>query len=431
MTGGAAIRRLRRTLFAPALLAYAIKGGNAAASFLATVIIARTAGAETVGHYGLAVTTGALLGIIALRGLDQILLRQVAGDLRQERTGAARGTLAALLHSVLVSGGLVTLVYAAAVLLGPVAQRLNSDQSALLVAASGVMATGLFRLTVAGVRAVGLPVAGQFFEGLSSFLFAGVVGAMWLAGVVPSAALAVGLFFGCQLASSAAAWWSTMRAAREWAPAEPVALGPLHAAGLPIMGSMAIHQATDWLLLALVATAGTPAEVGAFRVAVQVMLLIATIVATGENYVSARMAGDFRAGRPDLAWAKHNRATWLMLAIAGPPILLALLFPRELLAIAFGPEFAVAGPALAVMAIGQAVNVAAGPVGGLLTMGGRERLILLNTLVAFAMAVTLSVLLIPKMGLMGAAIAYSVTIGARRGMAWLWARRLIPRKPPA
>lgn len=43
--------RIVERLTSPSLLAYAVSGGAAIASFIATVILARTSGPETVGHY--------------------------------------------------------------------------------------------------------------------------------------------------------------------------------------------------------------------------------------------------------------------------------------------------------------------------------------------------------------------------------------------
>ncbi len=408
----------------PALGAYAIKAVNAAASFGCTVLLARMAGAATVGQYALAVATAVLLAVVAVRGLDQIMLRQVAGDLASENSAAARGVVRLVLRTVAIGALVLSVVFAGLVALGPAADWLAAAPTVLLVASLGIATHAGLRMVIALLRGQGRPLAGQAVEGLGSVLLIAAFAALWLAGRAPTAAEAVALFFGCQLVTVLAGTAIAARGARQWQPATPPEAAPLLAAGLPIMAMMAIQLFADWLLMALIGQAADAAEVGAFRVAVQILTVITTIVITGESYVLPRFAADFRAQRPDLAWARHRRATLLMVALAGPVVAVALLAPGWLLGLAFGPAFVVAAPALAAMAAGQAVNIIAGPIGGFLTMAGRERALLGCGVLALAVLVALSVVLIPTLGLLGAGIAHGASVAVRNIAAWLLARRL-------
>jgi O-antigen/teichoic acid export membrane protein len=97
----------------------------------------------------------------------------------------------------------------------------------------------------------------------------------------------------------------------------------------------------------------------------------------------------------------------------------------------FGPEFAIAGPALGIMAAGQASRIVTGPIGGLLMMAGRERLALYINIVGLALLVGLAWWLVPVLGLEGAAIAHAVAVAFRNFASLAAAWRLIPRVPPA
>jgi O-antigen/teichoic acid export membrane protein len=414
----------------PALYAYGFKVANALAAFAATAMLARMAGPAVVGNYSFAVVTATLLGLISIHGLDQVMLREVAGDLRQHKSGAARGVVGFATRSVAFAVLLTTAVFIGAALDGHLTRRLEMDQSAVFGAAVGIASAAFYRLGLAGLRAAGRPVAGQFWEGANSFLFAAIVGALWLAARQITAVQAVLLFFGCQFLSAVVIWLIIRRDARTWDAATAPDGKRLRKSGFPIMAIQGTQMFQDWLLFALVAGAANAAAVGALRVAMQVVVAITIVVNTGENFIAARVAGDLRAGRPDLVWRRHRRATLAMGLAIGPLILICIAFPTQLLGLAFGPAFAVAGPALAIMAAGQATKIVTGPIGGLLTMSGHERWLLRFTIVGLALLVGLALWLVPIWGLEGAAIAQAVSVAFRNVAGFTAASLLIPKVAP-
>jgi O-antigen/teichoic acid export membrane protein len=414
-------------LASPALAAYALKGANALAAFAATAMLARAAGPAVIGDYGFAVLTGTLLSMLALRGLDLVSLRVVAGDLRMEDSAAARGTTRYVARTVLAASLLLTSTFAALAAAAPLAEWLAVDRMALIAGSLGIAATAFFRLGLSFIRAIGRPVAGQFYEGLHSFLFAAVVGAFWLSGRVPTAAGAVVAYFSCQFITIVILWALITRAARSWAPAAPPNRETLTKAGLPIMFARGMDIFSDWFLLALIAGAASTTEVGAMRVAMQVVMIMFMIVATGENFLAAKVAGDIRAGRPDLVWARHRRATLLMAAVLGPIVLACMVAPGPLMSVAFGPAFVIAAPALAVMAAGQGTKVITGPIGSLLSMGGFEKPILAIAVGALAITMVLAFVLTPLWGLVGAAAAHAAGYAFRNIASHFTARYFISR----
>ena len=412
-------------LASPALAAYALKAANALAAFVATALLARAAGPAVVGDYGFSVLTGNLLGLVALRGLDQIALRQIAGDLRQNDTGAARGVVSNVLRAVSATSALFTLAFLVAATAGPLAALLEVDRAALIAGGLGIASASLFRLGLGVVRAAGRPVAGQFFEGLASVIFLSLLAIALTLGHVPDAMGAVIAFFAAQILAMLAVWTVVLRDIRSWAAATPADGASLRKAGLPIMAVQGTHMFSDWLLLALIASAASVADVGAMRVAMQVVMIMSIIVSTGETFLAARVAGDIRAGRTDLVWARHRRATLAMALLLGPLVLVCVAVPGPLMALAFGQGFAIAGPAVAIMALGQATKLVTGPIGGLLAMAGLERRLLAITAAGFVLLLGLSLLLIPRWGLDGAAMAHAVTIGFRNIASYWTARRHI------
>jgi O-antigen/teichoic acid export membrane protein len=79
----------------------------------------------------------------------------------------------------------------------------------------------------------------------------------------------------------------------------------------------------------------------------------------------------------------------------------------------FGPEFVAGSTVLMVLALGQLINVITGSVGFLLSMTGHERDLLKSTVIAAILMLILCAWLIPAYGMMGAAIAQTVSLSVQ------------------
>ena len=91
------------------------------------------------------------------------------------------------------------------------------------------------------------------------------------------------------------------------------------------------------------------------------------------------------------------------------------IFRIELLGI-FGKGFAAGGTVLLILAGGQLANAATGPTGVLLTMTGKQKWELANTISMVGFNFFLNLFLIPPLGKTGAAIATAVSIAAINGV---------------
>lgn len=101
----------------------------------------------------------------------------------------------------------------------------------------------------------------------------------------------------------------------------------------------------------------------------------------------------------------------MMIMFAAPVLLLFIVAPSWVMGL-FGPEFTTGGTVLLVLALGQFINVATGSVGFVLIMTGNERLARNNTVIAATVSLVLNVLLIPRLGALGAAIATAASIAS-------------------
>ncbi len=417
--------RVRRLLASPALSAFAVKGGNAASAFFSAVLLARLAGAEVVGSYALATATATLVGIGAVGGLDQVLVRAVAGDLRVGLSGRARATFNRIVAAVARNSLVFGLLFLGLILAGLVAEPLGGERIAFLAAVPGVAAAAHFRLGLGALRAAGRPLSAQLVEALPSVLLLAILAGLWAARSPPTATLAVLLFYGTWMVAALAAFALVSRERRQWAAPVPVDLRPLQRAGLPLLAAGLLQAFVDWFALAAVGREVGAAEAGAFRVVVQITLLFGMLVAVAEGWIAANVASDIRIRDVRAAWRRHRRAAWTTTLLASPLLAATVLAPEWILGTFFGPEFTVAATALAIMSFGQLANVAFGPNGTMLTMNGNGTQVLLITTASTVMLVLLALVLIPRLGLEGAAAAYTGAIVLRKLLMAIAARRAI------
>lgn len=135
---------------------------------------------------------------------------------------------------------------------------------------------------------------------------------------------------------------------------------------------------------------------------------------------AAMLARDELAGTELLL----RRATQWLTAMAWPGYLALMVLAPWFMGI-FGAGFAVGASSVVVLAVAMVLATAAGPVDVLLLMAGRSTVSLINMIVALAVDVIGCLLLVPRIGILGAAIAWAAAIVVRNGLAIAQARRLL------
>ena len=119
---------------------------------------------------------------------------------------------------------------------------------------------------------------------------------------------------------------------------------------------------------------------------------------------------------------RATRVAFLMSLPIAVPLILA---GGPILRLLYGPELVVGATALAILSLGQLVNVTSGPVGSLLTMTGHERDSARGVLLTLPVSVTLTALLAWRWGISGAAIGLAVGLAFKNVvLCWLVFKRL-------
>jgi len=109
---------------------------------------------------------------------------------------------------------------------------------------------------------------------------------------------------------------------------------------------------------------------------------------------------------------------WLIL-LTLPFFAFALVFSEKILLLVYGSGYSDNGLVFQLLMIGPFIGLAAGPIHNLLMANHWTKLVLLNTALAAIVNIWLSLILIPRFGINGAAIAVSSAIVVNNALAHL------------
>jgi O-antigen/teichoic acid export membrane protein len=399
-----------------------LRGLGAVSSFALIWLIAQTSGAGVLGAYQLGLASATVLGLVAVAGLDILLIRQAA----HAEVGAPKGDLGATYKAgrrlILWLG----LAGAAAMLAGGgvMTAGLAGDAGAafvILAFAPAVPLLALLRHGNAMLRSQGNVLLSQSLEGVFYTSLAALImaGAWWASRPLPQALLPLPY-----LAGLVAAWLICRRAVtaltRDWGDGTAQIDWR---AGMRTTGAPLIMMVGDWLTLLLLGAMASLAEAGIYRTAYQFCMLFQLVNASFATMAGPHLARAHARGSREEVLGTTLKVGLVGLALVAPLAAVCLLAPAFLLGL-FGPEFVAGALALQVLAVAQTINVMFGPVGTALVMVGEERKVLWIEVAATGLVIALCAALIPAMGLTGAAVGVAAgTVlrnGASRVMLSLW-----------
>jgi len=183
---------------------------------------------------------------------------------------------------------------------------------------------------------------------------------------------------------------------------------------LPLLITAILATIVFWLDSLLLGYFKTPEIVGLYNAAsplakfisdpLGLMLLIYTPVATG--LYSQNLMAELRRS--------YLISTKWIFSLTLPFFLVLFLFPEAVLNLFFGPTYVSAAPALRILSLGFIISNLFGPNQSILLALGKSRFIMWTALAAAITSVILNVVLIPPLGIVGAAIAIAVAVNLVR-----------------
>jgi len=398
---------------------------TAAAGYFFKIYLARRLGADALGLYALGMSIVGFLGLFNAVGLPAAAARFVAEySTRREfgRLGAfLRGGLALLSVSNLFLGAVVLLAGPWVAVHFYHAPALSSYFWAFaLVMLFGVL-TGFLGQVMAGYRDVarrtiithfiGTPVNIVVAVLLISLGF-GLRG--YMVAQVGSAMLVLGLL-------AISVWRMTPVEARlaAFAPLDRKVVS-FSAAAFGIAGVDFALSQTDKIVLGHYLA---PKQVGIYTVAMALVGFV-PIALQSVNQIFSPIIAELHADGNRLLLQKlyATLTKWIMI-LTIPLALTIVIFARPLMGI-FGGGFQSGAAVLAIGATGQLINCAVGSVGFLLMMSGHQMEIIKIQGANAVLMIVLSLFLVPRLGVTGAALASAITVAT----ANLWSLAAVRRR---
>lgn len=381
-------------------------------SYVLALVLARGLGAGDYGLFVVGLSLVNLIGSLVLLGLNRGAVRFIAMYRGDQDRARELGTIKASVGIVLLTG----ILAAASVMLlaQPLIRLLRAPPQfgqylagfawwipiwalTLVIAATVEALKRLEYRTI--VVDIGWPLLRVLLTGGVLLLGAGLSGVVWANVAASVLSLVAIVILAYRLFSS------RLRGVR----AEFVTR-QLLAFSLPVMLfnllNLSQNQVEVYLLTAMQSSEAT----GVFNIASRTSVLIVAFL-EGLGLIFSPFISDLTHRRQTAQLQDLMSTVTRWSFTAGLPITLVLiLFNQPILRI-FGTAFEQAAPALFVLSIGQLINAATGPVGTLLTMSGHAKINLIDSLLTLILNVVLDLLLIPRLGILGAAIGSSIAIG--------------------
>jgi O-antigen/teichoic acid export membrane protein len=183
----------------------------------------------------------------------------------------------------------------------------------------------------------------------------------------------------------------------------------------PLFLANGFYLLETWMSTFMLGYFATPKAVGVFSAAYRTSLLVQGILLSFAT-MFAPIISDLHRRREnkELESLFKTVAKWVF-SLSLPALLLMAIFSREIMAI-FGSDFAVGATSLIVLSLGQLMNSVSGPLGVMIDMSGRSKITLLNSVLHLLLQIGLCFLLIPRYGIMGAAVANAISVSFQRAI---------------
>ena len=396
------------------------------AGYLFKIYVARKLGAERLGIYAIGMSVTGFLGLFPALGLPDAAARFVAVYNASGRAPQLRGFLLRSFRLLIAAN----FVVGAAIFFARhwIADRIYHlpELSAylplfVLLMFCGGVSIFLGRV-LAGYKDVTRRTVITNFLGTPLMMLLAVAFLMWGAGLWGYVIAQVIGAIVVLLALLWSAWKLTPAAARLSMVRLPRLEPEVYSFSATVLGVSLLEffmAQTDKLLLGVYLD---PRWVGIYGIAMGIVAFVPIILQSVNQIFGPTIADLHARGETQVLDRLYKALTKWITGLTMPLALVIILFSAPLMRI-FGAEFEIGWPVLVIGTIGQLVNCAVGSVGLLLLMSGNQRRLIRVQASMAAVAVLSNIILIPLLGMIGAALASTlVAVGTN-----LWYMREVRR----
>lgn len=407
-----------------AMAALVLRGIGAGFGFGFSLLLAKKYGASGMGLYALVLSAVSIATVFGRFGLDNAVLRMVAANASVKKWTFVRGVF----RRTMEAGLWFSVPSSAALFLGAqwIANTVFRKPELTDLLKGGALAvTPLSLLILQAEMLKGLKRIKEslFVNGIAVPLISlaglSLVPVSWgVKGAVGSFAIA------CLAGSSGgfALWRAAM--GKSAGPASPISFSRLLGSGIPLFWVSLLDLFESWTSTFLLGIWNDSKQIGVFTAANRTAGLIAVILVAVNSILAPKFAALHHRKDMEALGSTARRSAQMTLVITGPFLLGLMVFPGFVMGI-FGNEFRAGAPLLMILAASQFIGVATGSVGYLLVMSGHEKLFRDRAVLVAGLNVVLNLLLVPWLGVLGAAISTALCIAFSRLIGVYFVRKYL------
>lgn len=407
----------RQVLFS-ALLSLGVRSFGAVAALIFSIFLTRKYGPDVSGLFFLTFSVFSLTAVFARVGLDNSLLRFIGSSSSAGEWSSVNDVMNKSLLLVFCTSALFTIL-----------SYFFSDFLALdvfnderLSEYFEVMSPFISLLAISTILAMGLQ--GRHRTLLSVLIL----------NVSTNVLMVLSIFFGDVPPSELPAFFTiasaltTLLAFMFWFYKLPKTNGSaiswhvLFSSCLPLWLVMFVGQLIQWSGSIFLGIWSTPSEVALFTAAQRTAMLMIFVLTAINTVVAPKFAHLHKSQNHEQLASVAYYSARLLSVVSLPILIIMFVFPKEILAL-FGEEFDNAAIYLQILAVGQFVNAITGSVGYLLSMSGNEKDLRNSSIVSGLIVITLSLILVPLYGGLGAAISVAIAIAMQNLLAVHWVKK--------
>ena len=403
-----------KSILIKTVLAGLVKAFAALIAFFMTAVVTRIIGADEAGLFLLAISILTFLSTFFRLGLDNIFLRLIGADKGTARSigAVSTGIIWSLLSAVLFA----ILVYICADFIAISIFSKPEFSTVLSTMIWAVPFMVVFMLLSFGFQAFYKVIVATWFQNLGiSALFlvlflAAYSYGLGLNAVSVSNYYLVAAMFVCLLAlilwhkQINGQWGGKLKDSELW-----------HSSS-NLWAATSMSLTVQWSGILMAGIFVSSSEIAFLSAAQRTAMLTSFVLMVVNMVVAPRYARLWQENKTQEIQQLAKWSTRGMIALALPLVAAMIFIPESIMGL-FGDEFVVAGNLLAIMAVGQFINVATGSVGYLLTMSGHEKDFRRVTFFAGPLTVILSYFLIMEYSVLGAAIATAIGLSLQNLLA--------------
>ena len=413
-------------------ISFSLRFGGLAVGYLLTLVIANLFGAKGLGDYVLAITVLRLFTLLAKLGLDTASIRFISSFASQDKWTSIfkfRKQVISILSISSIAASL--LMYFLAI---PIADLINAKYEYIQLNAFFVLPMTFFMLHYQSLRGLKRIAEFSFFYRMAQALFS-VISIIILYQFfsfqspsvpvppsVPVYAYLISVLIVSLLSFISFRYWLNKRSkGKESAEKEIMRYSTLLKISIPLMFAQSVQFIMAWtdkLMLGAIDISSviltdsknidvilTNSEaVGIYHTAFKISMFAAIALMSINSIASPKFAEMF--GKNDMEGLKKvvHQSTKIIFWTSVPLVTIFFIFPEFFLGL-FGEEFKIGVTAFIFLSCGRLISSFSGSVGNILQMTGNQNIYALILFFGAILNIVLNLILIPKYGINGAAIA--------------------------